>query len=122
MITNQQIKRLKDKIDEAESIIIRDASGLSASAGFNFSYQRDKVFEMIAGSLAKKYGVHSFFDALYHRGPTSGEKWAMLIRTMKYIYDCHTGEPYCDLAQLMENKNFYVATTNQDAQFYRVFP
>ena len=22
----------------------------------------------------------------------------------------------------MENKNFYVATTNQDAQFYRVFP
>ena len=46
-----------------------------------------------------------------------------LYRThVKYIYDCHTGDTYTDLAELLEGKDYYIVTTNQDAQFYRVFP
>lgn len=118
---NQKISILKNKIEEADAIIVGGASGMSAAAGFKFYYQRDEVFEKIAGSLENKYGFHNFFDALYNRHTTRGEHWAMLIRTMKYIYECHTGDPYIDLAELLENKNYYIATTNQDAQFYRTF-
>lgn len=122
MITDRNINLLKQKIAEADAIVIGGASGMSASSGFKFYYQRDEVFGMIAGSLEDKYGFHSFFDALYDRRPTRGEHWAMLIRTMKYIYDSYTGDSYSDLAELLKDKNYYVATTNQDAQFYRVFP
>lgn len=46
----------------------------------------------------------------------------MLLRVAKYIYECETGGTYKDLAELLRGKNYYIATTNQDAQFFRVFP
>lgn len=45
-----------------------------------------------------------------------------MLREYKYLYECHTGEPYENLAELLEGKNYYIATTNQDAQFFRTFP
>lgn len=38
------------------------------------------------------------------------------------MYECETGETYTDLAELLKGKDYYIVTTNQDAQFYRVFP
>lgn len=46
----------------------------------------------------------------------------LLLRVAKYIYECETGGTYKDLAELLRGKNYYIATTNQDAQFFRVFP
>ncbi|MGL4993532.1 MAG: NAD-dependent protein deacetylase [Bacteroidales bacterium] len=122
MIAKEKIELLKEKINNAEAIIVGGASGMSAASGFRFYYQRDEVFSMIAGTLEEKYGFHNFFDALYDRQHTRGEHWAMLLRANKYIYECETGVTYTDLAELLKNKNYYIATTNQDAQFSRVFP
>lgn len=62
------------------------------------------------------------FDLFYDQRPSRGEQWALMLRTIKYVYECQTGETYIDLAKLLNGKNYYIATTNQDAQFYRVFP
>lgn len=120
MVTEEQIDFLNSKIKNADAIIVGGASGMSAASGFKFYYQCDDVFRMIAGSLEEKYGFHNFFDGLYDRQHTLGEHWAMLIRVSKYIYDCETGETYNELAELLDGKNYYIATTNQDAQFFRV--
>lgn len=122
MVEQSKIDRLTEKINQADAIVVGGASGMSAAAGFVFYYQRDEVFRQIAGSLEEKYGFHNYFDAFYHRGHTRGEHWAMVLRSTKYLYECYTGEPYTDLARLLEGKNYYIATTNQDMQFYRVFP
>lgn len=122
MECKEKIELLRHKINEAEAIVVGGASGMSAASGFKFYYQNDDVFKMVAGTLEDKYGFHNFFDGLYHRGHTRGEHWAMLIRVAKYIYECETGVTYKDLAQLLDGKNYYIATTNQDAQFFRVFP
>ena len=122
MNKDKQIESFKKIINNAEAIVVGGASGMSAAAGFKFYYQRDEVFEMIAGSLEDKYGFHNFFDALYAPQPKAGERWAILIRAIKYIYDSYTGEPYMDLAELLKGKNYFITTTNQDAQFYRTFP
>lgn len=53
---------------------------------------------------------------------TKGELWTLKLRTIKYVYECRTGETYTGLAELLKGKNYYIVTTNQDAQFYRVFP
>lgn len=122
MDKERQIDILKSKIDEADAIVVGGASGMSAASGFKFYYQCDDVFRMVAGSLEQKYGFHNFFDGLYDRQHTCGEHWAMLLRVAKYIYECDTGDTYEDLAELLRGKNYYIATTNQDAQFFRVFP
>ena len=64
MNKDKQIESFKKIINNAEAIVVGGASGMSAAAGFKFYYQRDEVFEMIAGSLEDKYGFHNFFDEI----------------------------------------------------------
>lgn len=120
--TMTQIEILKKKIQEAEAIIVGGASGMSAAAGFRFYYMNDATFKQIAGQLGEKYHADVFFPLMYHPQIKKGELWAALLREYKYLYECHTGEPYEDLAELLDGKNYYIATTNQDAQFFRTFP
>ncbi len=123
IMTNQdKIKTLRSKIDEAEVIIVGAASGMSAASGFEFYYKDDEVFRSIAGGLADKYGLTSSFAAYYDKRVTREEWWAMNIRLIKYIYECYTGETYKDLHEFLHGKGYYIVTTNQDTQFYRLFP
>lgn len=122
MVLQEDINLLKEKIEQADSIVVGGASGMSAASRFIFYYQEDDVFKSLAGSLAKKYNRHNMFDLFYDQRPSRGEQWALMLRTIKYVYECQTGETYIDLAKLLNGKNYYIATTNQDAQFYRVFP
>lgn len=87
MVATEHIEILRSKIDEEDAIVVGGASGMSAASGFRFYYQRDEVFQMIAGSLEDKYGFHNFFDGLYDRQHSRGEHWAMLIRVTKYIHE-----------------------------------
>lgn len=121
MTERKTIDLLRQKIEDAGAIVVGGASGMSAASGFKFYYMDDAVFRSVAGSLADKYGFRSMFDGLYERRMSRGEWWALILRTIKYVYDCYTGETYSDLAETLEGKNYYIVTTNQDAQFYRVF-
>ena len=122
MVSAEKIQLLREKISEADAIVVGGASGMSAASGFVFYYKDDEVYRRLAGGLARKYGIHSMFDAFYDRRLTAGERWAVILRTTRYIYECGTGGTYRDLAELLEDRNYYVVTTNQDAQFFRVFP
>lgn len=119
---DDKIKLLRQKINEADAIVVGGAAGMSAASGFKFYYEDDKVFRQMAGGLADKYGFRNTFDGFYNPNMSKGEWWAMLIRMIKYIYECETGVTYIDLAEILKGKNYYIVTTNQDTQFARVFP
>lgn len=72
--------------------------------------------------MREKYGFRSYFDAYYDRRISEGERWAMLLRAIKYMLECETDETYLDVAELLKDRNYYIVTTNQDGQFFRVFP
>lgn len=122
MDNNIQIEILKKKIEEADAVVVGGASGMSAASGFKFYYQDDEVFRDLAGTLREKYGFRNMFDGFYNQSMSRGEHWALVIRTIRYIYECETGDTYKDLAELLRGKDYYIVTTNQDAQFHRVFP
>lgn len=122
MDTEARFDLLRRKIEESDAIVVGGASGMSAASGFRFYYQDDDVFKRMAGSLREKYGFRNWFDGFYCPQMTKGEHWALQLRAIKYVYECETGETYTDLAGLLKGKNYYIVTTNQDAQFYRVFP
>lgn len=122
MISEEKIQLLRQKIETADAIVVGAASGMSAASGFVFYYQDDETYRQLAGGLARKYDVHNTFDLFYDTRLSRGEHWATMLRTIRYIYECYTGDTYTDLAELLDGKNYYIATTNQDAQFFRVFP
>ena len=94
MVSKEKIELLRQKIDEADAIVVGGASGMSAASGFVFYYQEDDVFRRMAGSLAEKYDRHNMFDLFYDRRPSRGEQWALMLRVIHYIYECYTGETY----------------------------
>lgn len=119
--TDTSIETLRQLLASAEAVVVGGASGLSASAGFRYYYQDDDVYRQLAGGLRQKYGKNNVFDLFYCPSLTRGEYWALVIRQTAYVHNCYTGTAYQYLAQLLDGKNFYIVTTNQDAQFYRTF-
>lgn len=113
---------LLDEIEKADAILVGGASGMSAAAGFRHYYERDDMFGELFGDFEEKYGYHSSFDGAYYPYPKSEQRWAYFARFCNAIFDAYTGEPYRDIAKLLEGKSFHVLTTNQDGQFDRVFP
>lgn len=76
----------------------------------------DATFKQIAGQLGEKYHADGFFPLAYHPQIKQGELWAALLREYKYLYECHTGEPYEDLAELLEGSLATCITFLQNIQ------
>ena len=51
MVSKEKIEVLRQKIDEADAIVVGGASGMSAASGFVFYYQEDDVFRRMAGGF-----------------------------------------------------------------------
>lgn len=118
----EQIQILADRIRESNAIVVGGASGMSAAAGYRHYYTRDEMFLEKWGEYEKKYGFHNTFDGFYYRYRTPEEKWGFVSYTLKQIMDAPAGRPYLDLRDLLEKKNYYILTTNQDLQFIKAFP
>lgn len=112
---------LVKKIEEAEAILVGAAAGMSAAAGYNW-YQTDDIFLKHFGKFAKTYGIENMFYGFYYNFASREERWAYLVTLIKFVYDSEAGPAYLDLFHLLRNKNYFILTTNQDAQFSKVFP
>ncbi|KOR79198.1 NAD-dependent protein deacetylase [Bacillus sp. FJAT-21352] len=115
------IDTLLKKIQEAEAIVVGGAAGMSEAIGHSF-YHTDENFLKHFGKFADKYGIKNLFEGFYYRFSTREERWAYLATEIKFIYDAEAGRPYLDLLQLLQGKNYFIVTTNQDAQFSKTFP
>src|SRR5699024_4514027 len=116
------IDTLKQKIEEAEAIVVGGAAGMSEAIGQSSFYHADENFLKHFGKFADKYGIENMFMGYHYPYPTSEERWAFLATEMKLIHDAEAGRPYLDLMQLLQGKNYFIVTTNQDAQFSKTFP
>lgn len=115
------INTLLNKIQEAEVIVVGGAAGMSEAAGYSY-YQTNEYFLKHFGKFADKYGIENIFYGFYYRFSTREERWAYIATLGKLIYDTEAGRPYLDLKQLLQDKDYFIVTTNQDTQFSKVFP
>lgn len=111
----EQINRLKEEINTADAIIIGAGAGLSTSAGLTYSGER---FMRYFYDFHNKYGISDMYSGGFYPYKTLEEYWAWWSRHIYYNrYDIISGKPYSDLLSLVENKNYFVLTTNVDHQF-----
>ena len=112
---SDNINRLKEKIAEADAILIGAGAGLSASAGLSYSGERfDKYF----ADFKEKYGIEDMYSGGFYPYKSLEEYWAWWSRHILINrYDVTVGQPYRDLLTLVKNKDYFVLTTNADHQF-----
>ena len=98
-------------------MVIGAGSGLSTAAGFTYNGER---FEKYFSDFAAKYGIKDMYSGGFYPFPTQEEFWAYWSR---YIYsNRYTDAPkpvYENLLQLVQDKDYFVITTNVDHCFQK---
>lgn len=117
---DRSTEELLRQIEEADAVVVGGAAGMSASGGFD-PYRPDETFEKYLGDFSRKYGIRDWFNGHYANWRTLGERWAYIARSCQMIYETQPGPGYAALEELLDGKDFFVVTTNQDQLFRRVF-
>lgn len=115
--TLNNIENIKKLINETEYILIGGGSGLSASAGIEYSGKR---FEDNFKDFIEKYHFTDMYTSGFYNFETQEEKWAYWAKHM-YINDIgmKATDLYKEILELVKNKKYFVITTNVDDQFYK---
>ena len=111
------VARLKRELAMADAVVIGAGAGLSTSAGFAYSGER---FEKHFGDFIAKYGFGDMYSGGFYPFETLEEYWAYWSR---YIYiNRYMDAPkpvYDDLLQWVQDKDYFVLTTNVDHCFQK---
>ena len=114
---SESMERLKAALQDCDAVVIGAGSGLSTAAGFTYNGER---FEKYFSDFAAKYGIKDMYSGGFYPFPTMEEFWAYWSR---YIYiNRYMDAPkpvYDDLLKLVQDKDYFVITTNVDHCFQK---
>ena len=111
------IKKLKEALRIADTVVIGAGAGLSTAAGFTYSGDR---FEKYFSDFHQKYGFEDMYSGGFYPFQTPEEYWAYWSR---YIFiNRYQDAPkpvYENLLKLVADKDYFVITTNVDHCFQK---
>ena len=111
------IKKLKESLRIADTIVIGAGAGLSTAAGFTYSGER---FEKYFSDFHQKYGFEDMYSGGFYPFQTPEEYWAYWSR---YIFiNRYQDAPkpiYENLLKLVADKDYFVITTIVDHCFQK---
>ena len=108
---------IKDKIKEADAIIIGAGAGLSTAAGVNYGTLN---FKENFPELVKHYVFTDMYTSSFYDFDTEEEKWSYWAKHINYLcISMDASETYNNLYNLVKDKEYFVLTTNVDGQFLK---
>ena len=112
-----KISRLKQELNTADAVVIGAGAGLSTSAGFTYTGER---FQRYFGDFIAKYGFRDMYSGGFYPFDSLKEHWAYWSRYIYINRYLDAPEPvYSGLFQLVQEKDYFVLTTNVDHQFQK---
>lgn len=113
--TENYLDKLQNEIQTADAILIGAGAGMSAAAGLDYDGTR---FETYFSDFQQKYGISDMYSGGFYPFETLEEYWTWWSRHI-YInrYCVNIGKPYLNLLKMVQNKNYFILTTNVDHQF-----
>ena len=114
---SEPMEQLKAALQDCDAVVIGAGSGLSTAAGFIYTGER---FETYFSDFSQKYGFRDMYSGGFYPFDTLEEYWAYWSR---YIYiNRYQDAPkpvYEDLFKLVQDKDYFVITTNVDHCFQK---
>ncbi len=114
---SEPMERLKAALQDCDAVVIGAGAGLSTAAGFTYTGER---FEKYFSDFAAKYGIQDMYSGGFFPFATPEEHWAYWSR---YIFiNRYQDAPkpvYDDLLKLVQDKDYFVITTNVDHCFQK---
>ena len=113
----EKIEQLKASISKSDAIIIGAGAGLSTSAGFTYFGER---FNRCFSDFASRYGFKDMYAGGFYPYKTFEEHWAYWSRYIMINRYMNAPKPvYQNLLSLVQDKDYFVITTNVDHCFQK---
>ena len=104
-------------MQDCDAVVIGAGAGLSTSAGFVYTGER---FEKYFSDFAAKYGIKDMYSGGFYPFATPEEHWAYWSRYININRYMDAPKPvYDDLLKLVQDKDYFVITTNVDHCFQK---
>ena len=112
-----ETQKLYKALQNADAVIVGAGAGLSTSAGFTYSGKR---FHKHFADFIEKYGFADMYSATFYPFATEEEHWAYWSQHIYYNRYVPAPKPvYGNLLKLVQDKDYFVITTNVDHQFQK---
>lgn len=115
---DEQIARLKKELKTADAIVVGAGAGLSTAAGFTYAGDR---FKRYFSDFEDTFGFHDMYTGGFVVMNAAPEvMWAYWARHIYFNRYISAPKPvYQNLLSLLNDKDYFVITTNVDHQFQR---
>ena len=112
-----ELDALRQKLAEADAVLIGAGAGLSAAAGFAYSGER---FRRYFGDFAAQYHFADMYAGGFYPYGSLEEYWAYWSRYIWINRYMDAPKPvYSRLYELVKNRDYFVLTTNVDHCFQK---
>ena len=113
----EQVALLREKLSQADAVMIGAGAGLSTAAGYVYAGER---FSRFFSDFGQKYGFTDMYSGGFYPYPTPEERWAYWSRFIWVNrYMAVPGRVYQDLRSAIGGRDYFVLTTNVDHCFQR---
>lgn len=121
-VTDERIQQLLALIEDADAVVVGTASGMSAAGGDSY-YDVNPTFLAYFGDIYEKFGSRAggIFPAFYYPYPHEEQRQYAIARVMQMVRESSVPQQYWDLKELLQGKEFFMVTTNQDQLARRTF-
>lgn len=110
-----RLEATRQLIAEADYVLIGAGAGLSAAAGLEYS---GEAFEREFRPWIERYGITDLYSSSFYPFPSEEELWAYWARHIWFSrFRPGATELYQKLLECVKEKDYFVITTNVDAQF-----
>ncbi|WCG35280.1 hypothetical protein [Companilactobacillus farciminis] len=113
---NTQISEVKQLIDQSDALLISASNGLSIAEGYNI-FADDDNFEKYFGHFNILYGINSLIQGVFAQIPTPDHQEYMRKVHQYLIDDYQKTEIFAMLKQIINQKDYFVVTSNADTHF-----
>ncbi len=112
---SERIAHVRRLIDDADYILIGAGAGLSAAAGLDYG---GKEFEQEFQPWIERYGITDLYSSSFYPFKTEEERWAYWAKHIWFSrFRPEGAKLYRNILRIIGGKEYFVITTNVDAQF-----
>lgn len=110
-----KLEQMKVCLNQAEAVVIGAGAGLSTSAGLEYGGER---FQRLFSDYIQKYGFLDMYSAAFYEHKSLEEFWGYFSKHIYHNrYHQKINHTYDNLFSLVNEKNYFVITTNVDHLF-----
>lgn len=113
----ERIGRLQEVLEQADVVVVGAGAGLSTSAGMTYSGER---FDRYFADFSARFGIQDMYSGGFYPFPDDETRWAWWARHIYVNRYVDAPRPvYQRLLQLLDDKDYFVITTNVDHLFQK---